>query len=184
MPRILIGLIGAPNSGRKIVGQHLVDSYGFARVRFGDAIDRMLRVLGADDEHLSGTGMHQPIYELGGRSFQYAKQALGYHFGRRMMSENLWVHPWRRAIEKVAGNIVVDDIRFNNEAEAVRAAGGVIVRVERPTKPGVINQTMRVMMQIRPDAVLFNSGTTDELIRMVDQELGQIFQPQSGVANG
>lgn len=175
-PRIIIGLIGAPNSGRKVVSDHLVSNFGFTRIRFGDTIDRMLRLLGANDDNLSGPGLHQPMPELGGKSFLFAKQALGYHFGRRMVSEGLWIPPWRKRLQATDGHVVCDDIRFPNEADAIRDAGGVLVRIDRPNKSPANTKSGRVMLQIKHDCVLVNSGTAEELIALVDKELGPLFR--------
>ncbi len=174
--KIIIGLVGLPHSGRRVVGARLVNRFGFTPVDFGDAIDRMLEVLGADKESLHGQKQRDPVPDLGGRSFQYAKQALGYHFGRRMISENVWIGPWRRRVAQTTGNMVVSDIRFPNEAEAVREAGGLIIRVDRPGRPALNNATSRILTQIRVDGVFINTGRDiTELVALVDKELAEVF---------
>jgi hypothetical protein len=57
-----------------------------------------------------------------------------------MVNTNLWVNLGRERLESlladVADNIirgiVIDDLRFDNEAELVRSLGGLVIQVERP----------------------------------------------------
>lgn len=54
---------------------------------------------------------------------------------RRAQAADYWTKAWQR---KVSGydlaqvHILVDDVRFSNELEAVRSLGGKIVKIERP----------------------------------------------------
>jgi hypothetical protein len=60
-------------------------------------------------------------------------QWLGTEFGRSI-DPGLWVNIWKAQaqVNLAVGNMVVcDDCRFDNEAEAVKALGGVIVQLRR-----------------------------------------------------
>lgn len=64
-------------------------------------------------------------------------QTLGTEWGRNTLGENIWVEIAKSAIQTSldAGNpVVVDDLRFPNEFEAMKAMGAKLVRVERPGK--------------------------------------------------
>jgi hypothetical protein len=70
-----------------------------------------------------------------GRSPRYAMQTLGTDWGRKLIGEGLWVSVTISAAQKArkAGHpVVIDDVRFPNEAEAITAAEGMMVRVFRP----------------------------------------------------
>lgn len=66
-------------------------------------------------------------------------QDLGYA-GRRVIDEWVWVEPVIREAhkliydEKVPG-VVITDVRFPNEVEAIQRSGGVVVKIERPDAP-------------------------------------------------
>jgi hypothetical protein len=125
MPRVIIGLCGHKQSGKSTAAE-VLERCGFHRMSFSAPIKRMLSVLGAgalEKEEID------PILEC--RSYRRAMQTLGTEWGRQMMGPNIWVNAWIRACPK-SENVVVDDVRFENEAQAIRDMGGIIVRVNRP----------------------------------------------------
>lgn len=67
-------------------------------------------------------------------------QMLGTEFGRELLGLDLWVNAWRRAVARhleealVDGaplRIVCDDVRFANEAAAIRKLGGRVALLQR-----------------------------------------------------
>lgn len=60
-------------------------------------------------------------------------QTLGTDCGRMYGGENFWVDKWYRNImnhiAKPNFNVLVDDVRFENEAEFIKSHGGIIVKV-------------------------------------------------------
>jgi hypothetical protein len=61
-------------------------------------------------------------------------QTLGTDWGRKLIDENLWVEAAFGIIgQDKEHNWVFDDVRFLNEYEAIRRAGGEVWKVVRPT---------------------------------------------------
>lgn len=60
-------------------------------------------------------------------------QFLGTEWGRSL-SSTLWIDLWKKEVTKVkclTNSIVVnDDLRFDNEAEAVKSLGGIIIKLQ------------------------------------------------------
>lgn len=50
---------------------------------------------------------------------------------RRRDNPNYWVNKWIDKAMLINRNIVVDDVRFNNEAEAVKVGSGILIRLNR-----------------------------------------------------
>lgn len=132
--RLIIGLSGLAGSGKSTAAAHLVHRHGFARVRFAGPLKAMMAALGLTHEQIEGSEKEVPCALLGGRTPRYAMQTIGTEWGRDLIAPDLWIRAWRAAVDAVpAGQpIVCDDVRFPNEADAIRAAGGFLVRVERP----------------------------------------------------
>lgn len=132
--RIIIAFTGLAGSGKSTAAMHLVEHRGFARVRFAGPLKAMMAALGCTPEEIDGDRKEVPCDLLGGRTPRHAMQTLGTEWGRDMIASDLWIRAWQAAVAKVpAGQpIVVDDCRFPNEADAVRAAGGALIRVVRP----------------------------------------------------
>lgn len=61
-------------------------------------------------------------------------QWLGTQWGRGTISETIWVDLWKARVKDIRLNfplsiVVCDDVRFDNEAETIRALGGFVVRI-------------------------------------------------------
>jgi hypothetical protein len=130
----VIGLMGPIGCGKTTTAQILVRSYGYKRLRVADGIKRMLMALGLTEAQVDGDLKEVPCALLGGRTPRFAQQTLGTEWGRRLIDEDLWV----RSLEYQCGlaladnkNVVIDDIRFPDEAAVVRRLGGSLYRVLR-----------------------------------------------------
>jgi hypothetical protein len=93
----------------------------------------MMRSLGLTDREIDGDHKELPCELLGGKTPRHAMQTIGTEWGRDLIDGDLWINAWKRSIEKLPPNvpIVCDDVRFANEAEAIHAMGGVVIRVVR-----------------------------------------------------
>lgn len=139
----------------------------------------------------------QPLYDI--QSYIYQRidrqvpepkdrkllQWLGTDWGRSI-TENLWVDIWQEEVEaSLASIITCDDLRFPNEAERVRALGGVIVRVIAPeetrkARAAALGMTISSHASEVPlpnelvDFELFNEGSPADLALLVKQLLKEI----------
>lgn len=132
--RTIIAFTGLAGAGKSTAAAHLVKRHGFHRIRFAGPLKAMMAALGCTPEQIDGSEKETPCDLLGGKTPRHAMQTLGTEWGRDLITSDLWIRAWQAAVAKVpAGTpIVIDDCRFPNEAEAVRAAGGILVRIDRP----------------------------------------------------
>lgn len=83
---------------------------------------------------------------------------------RRKDDDNYWTNRWLERAKFIEGNIAVDDVRFLNEAKAVKDMGGVIIRVVRPSGNDNDQHISEVEQeQIEADYEIINDGTLAEL---------------------
>lgn len=142
MPHI-IGLYSlAPQSGKTTLANGLA-GHGYKRRSFAGPLKGMLAAMLASageapatiDAMLYGDLKETPAPALAGRTPRHAMQTLGTEWGRECIGGSLWVDLAMRgaAADVHAGSSVVfDDMRFANEAAAVRDAGGMTVCIVRP----------------------------------------------------
>lgn len=86
---------------------------------------------------------------------------------RRAQDADYWTKAWGRKIERfnlAAVHVLVDDVRFMNELQVIRAYGGLIVKIERPGFDGANNHASETSLDAYQgwDRVLRNNGTLDE----------------------
>jgi len=138
----LIGLYARrPQCGKSTLAAAL-SGHGFVIVPFAGTIKRMLRLmlldLGLNElevEHALAGGKELPCPMLTSRTPRQLLQSLGTDWGRQMVDTSIWTRCWQQRVssylEQGAG-VVVDDVRFPEEAQLVEALGGVMVEVVRP----------------------------------------------------
>lgn len=133
-PRTIIAFTGLAGAGKSTAALHLVKSRGFERVRFAGPLKAMMAALGLNPIEIDGSAKELPCDLLGGKTPRWAMQTIGTEWGRNLIDSNLWIRAWRAAVDRLPAGapVVVDDCRFPNEAAAIVAAGGVLVRIERP----------------------------------------------------
>jgi hypothetical protein len=132
--RTIIAFTGLAGAGKSTAAAHLTKSRGFERVRFAGPLKAMMAALGCTPAEIDGDRKEQPCDLLGGKTPRWAMQTLGTEWGRQLIGDDLWIRAWRAAVDRLPAGVpvVVDDCRFPNEAEAIQAADGVLVKIERP----------------------------------------------------
>lgn len=162
---MIIGITGLMGSGKTTAAGRLIDVHGFTRHRMAGPLKAMLHCLGLDERHTDGGLKETPCDLLGGRTPRHAMQTLGTEWGRALIGSDLWVNAWRATLP--AGHVVVDDIRFANEADVVREAGGVVVRIDRPGLAAGGHESE--LLEFDTDHVILNDGPLAQLYHEIDR---------------
>ncbi len=136
--KTLIGFTGRAGSGKSTAASVLVEQYGFTRMSFAQPLRKMLREIGLTEEDLT-SGKSEPVDWLDGKTPRQLMQTLGTEWGRGMIHTNVWVTIAERKIAQLRADgvpgIVIDDVRFDNDADMIRRLGGVVIGVLRETGP-------------------------------------------------
>lgn len=173
---MIIGLSGYAQSGKDSVAGVLVERHGYRRIAFADklrdvalAVDPIVEAGNFGPWRLSGYVHH----------FGWDDAKVNYPEVRRILQAlgtavRDHVDPWawvKAALNDVDTDedVVISDVRFRNEAEAITARGGLMVRVRRPGV-GPVNghASEHDLDEWTFDYSLNNTGTLDELADVVD----------------
>jgi hypothetical protein len=187
----IIGLTGLAGSGKSVAAQHLMDDHGFERIKFAGTLKAMLmgyyRELGLSypeiNRRIEGDLKEVDDPYLGGRTPRHAMQSLGTEWGRDCMRRDFWIEAWRIRVLKSQTSVVVDDVRFDNEANTIRSMGGLIIQLE-PAEVRRNASDHKSESGIHPsliDATIKNDGTLQDLrvsvSKVVSPEFGTTFGP-------
>ena len=188
---MLIGLCGAAGAGKNAVAEILRDRRGFTGLSFAGPIYRAVAaVTGLSVEQLADrTQKERPIEGLG-KSPRELLQTLGTEWGRDMVRSDIWIVIAMRqaeAIRRLGGKVAVSDVRFQNEAEAIRAAGGVVWQVARPVAvlagAAVEHASEAGLPAELVDTVIDNSGSLDDLVETVEDAFSRLSAGTMAVAS-
>lgn len=181
-------LMGKARSGKDTVAARLVAEYGYQRVAFADPLKEM--ALSVDPLIPTTDGIHVRLSALvRDAGWEYAKdrhpevrrilQTVGQSI--RGYDLDYWVNVAMRGIAELTltnrGPVVVTDVRYPNEAEALRARGFTLVRVVRPNRPERLtpaedaarfHTSETALDDWNPDVLVFNGGSLAELTQRVD----------------
>ena len=132
---MIIGLAGAARAGKDTVAG-MLRRHGFTALGFADPLyDAMNAMFGWAREFIEAH-KEEPVGP-GGKSPRFLMQTLGTEWGRDMVTSTLWIDLWKQRASKIRRRIAVTNVRFENEALAIRDMGGIVVRVVRPAAPAV-----------------------------------------------
>ena len=92
---------------------------------------------------------------------------------RRAEDPDYWTKAWTAKAESfdlTAIHILIDDVRFMNELDTVRAENGLIVKIERPGFNGAGNHASETSLDAYADwnRVIVNDGTLADLQRQIN----------------
>jgi hypothetical protein len=175
MPKKVIGIYSpAPQSGKTFVATVLVHS-GYQPVSFAEPLKRMmvefLMSFGYDKDQavrLSWFDKAVVIQELNA-SCRYLLQTLGTQWGRELVGDDVWIRAWKARASKF-DCVIADDVRFINEAEAIKEMGGEMWKVVRPSAGHDWSHVSEGALDSWDgfDRILENNGTIKEFRAKID----------------
>lgn len=134
---IIIGLCGPKNAGKTTIANGLKNAIKNTTILpFAHPIKLMLAFgLGLPETAMTDPDLKERIIPVYKKTPRYLMQTLGTDWGRNMVDKNIWANAWKNAVLRGKygpGDVVIaDDVRFVEEAEAIKEMGGVIVRIVR-----------------------------------------------------
>jgi hypothetical protein len=192
---MIIGLSGYARSGKDEAAKVLVEQHGFTRIAFADKLRDFLYALNplvsnnlylkSDDIGWHLWGKNEPMrvrdvidyagwdgYKESpyGQEIRELLQRLGTEAGRQVLGENIWVDSAFIGLDPNK-NYVITDVRFPNEAEAVRERGGCLWRINRAGIGPANNHASELSLDDYQDfhQYLNNDGAVEEYHEKVNR---------------
>jgi dephospho-CoA kinase len=156
--RKIIAFTGLAGSGKTLASKWLADNRGYQVQSFAAPIKKMVSAVWPQCEEKSAS-----YEEFGGKTLRQAYQLLGTEWGRQLMWEDIWV---QKLIDSMASDIsyVIDDLRFTNEAKALKDAGAIIIEIQRKGSLKMGHASEQGIDSAYIDMVLTNDSTIQDLI--------------------
>lgn len=189
-PRALLGISGFAGSGKDTVADRLVDRWGFVKISFADRLREMALAI---DPIVTFKRNHwwnrktpfrysEALEEIGYNEakFKYPEvrdflQRLGTEAGRKLIDNNFWVN---MAMDEAAkhSRVVIPDMRFRNEAQAVLDKRGFTVQIKRPgVGPANSHISEHDLAEWKFDLTVHNDATIEVLHAEADDLVEGLF---------
>lgn len=130
---MLLGIHGKAMAGKDTLAGFFCDYHGFLKYSFASPIKEACRVMfGWNDRHLYGD-LKEVVDPRFGFSPRQAMQTLGTDWGRNILVDDIWIRCAQKFIDSNE-NVVIADVRFDNEAEFILKNNGKLIHIIRPSQ--------------------------------------------------
>lgn len=177
---MIIGLTGKKQSGKSTVASYLEQEHVFLPMAFATPLKTALVVMfGWSERHMEGD-LKEVIDPLTGVTPRHAMQTLGTEWGRNLIHPDIWLRLMEHNIKANPNtDIVITDVRFENEATLIRNLGGVIVHVSRESEHVDLHQSEAgIKIDEARDYIVRNDKDIPALYQYVDVILELIKEEQ------
>jgi hypothetical protein len=158
---VIIGFSGYARSGKDTAGFILATQHRYELAAFADRLKMLALILSPEvgsafiNAGSWGEAKKEPFVR------EYL-QMLGTAV-RSSLGEDAWVHALFSGLD-LARDYAITDVRFLSEARAVREAGGLIVRINRPGVKAVNDHISEHQMDDYDfDVIINNDGSVEDL---------------------
>lgn len=145
---MILGICGLINSGKDTAADYLVNFHGFRRDSFAATLkDAVAAIFGWDRSLLEGRTKSAREWreqvdpwwsnKLGMPDLtpRLILQLWGTEVCREGFHNDIWIASLENKLKKTTDNVVISDCRFSNEIDAIRNAGGRVIRIVRGPEP-------------------------------------------------
>jgi len=129
---MLIGFTGKAGVGKTTIAKKLQDYKGFLVKSFANPLKESLVTLtGLPMCHFTDSFLKEQSTEFG-KTPRELMQLYGTEFVRNMICEHFWVIRMRQELNSIGRvDVVIDDVRFEDEAQLIRERGGYLIHLKR-----------------------------------------------------
>ena len=145
---MIIGVCGFIGSGKDTVADYLVNLHHFRRESFANTLkDAVSAVFGWDRTMLEGRTKQAREWReqvdpwwaerlgIPHLTPRWILQNWGTEVCRKNFHDDIWIASLENKLRASRDDVVISDCRFPNEIKAIKAAGGIVVRVVRGAEP-------------------------------------------------
>jgi dephospho-CoA kinase len=166
---ILIGLTGKAGSGKSISANFLKRVFDMKEYVMADPLKKIGMIIGFSENEMYGTQEQKleinTFWGISGRQFM---QKFGTEICRDLVPEiipqmsKIWIKLLEKFLsENTDKNLIVSDVRFIDEVEAIRNNGGKIIEIVRPPIPH--DEHLSENLKFNADFTVVNDGKIEEL---------------------
>jgi len=185
---MIIGVIGKKRSGKDTTGDYLINNKGYMKYSFAAPLKKAaMEIFGFTDDQVNGdlkevidprwgVTPRNILQVMGTELFQFDIQKYIPEF--KNIGREIWVKRFKLwyTENEIKDNIVITDVRFQHEVDAIINLGGVVWKIERPSLSFIDEHPSEKEMDLITgyNTVIINDGTLDDLYDKIKYEYAKI----------
>lgn len=174
----LVGIIGKKGSGKTECANVLIQNYGFQKVSFADKLKQVVSDLfDIPINCLYDPNLKETYDHRWGKTYREIMQLFGTEVGRCIYND-IWIyHTEKRILQNSDDKIVIDDVRFKNEANLIKRQNGLLLKIIRPSvsQEQSLHASEVEQDEIKEDILLVNNSTKEDLYKNLDEIFHKFF---------
>lgn len=133
---VIIGIIGNKQVGKDTFADLLCKHYNYKKYSFADPLKRTCKELyDLTDDQLTDPILKETLDDRWNKTPRQILQFIGTDIVRNYIGEDFWINRFNNwLLGETSKRIVVPDIRFKNELEAVIKKNAIVIKIERCNK--------------------------------------------------
>lgn len=174
---MIVGITGKIGSGKSTLS-NIFQNYGFEEYAFAKPLKDIARIFGFDEESLYGSQEDkEKIHPYWGISSRRFLEKIGTELFREGLKEvlpdmrgsnSIWVELFKKNVG-YDRNIVLSDVRYKDEEDAIRSMGGIIIKTIRNCDYTSTHKSNNV--EIKYDYIIDNNKMTIEDVEKFVEKL-------------
>lgn len=145
---MIVGFVGFIGSGKDTAADYLCNFHGFRRDSFANTLkDAVATIFGWDRTLLEGRTSESREWReqvdtwwaerlgISNLTPRWVLQYWGTDVLRAGFHDDIWIASLENKMRKTKDNIVISDVRFPNEIEAIHKSDGLVIRIKRGPEP-------------------------------------------------
>lgn len=168
-------MLGQKMSGKDTCGDYLVKNYNFTKKSLAQPLKEACKSIFQLTDEQVYINKEIPDPRWNGVTPRKLLQIVGTNLMRndlikyipelKDMDNTIWIHNFNLWYENNKDkNVVIADIRFQDEAKMIKDNGGILIRINRG-EPNLLDlhQSEQELLNIEVDYIIENNGTLDDL---------------------
>ena len=174
---LIIGFTGLKQTGKDTAVAILRKEYGYSEVQSYAFAEPIYKMLGTLLEGLPVLGSEEvdknAVIKPYNVTLRHMLQTLGTEWGRECIHPDMWTLRGEEVVKATTKYVpylsifVFSDVRFDNEAEMIKANGGHIIRIRRPSivpKARTLKGRLTQIFSSKEDNHASESGVSERLV--------------------
>lgn len=165
---MIIGIMGQKFNGKDTIADYICKTYHFKKLAFATVLKSVCTLI----YNLSHTQLNSNDKETVDLRYNKSPRQIMQDIGQKLkeLDPDIWINHLNEERKKTSKNIVISDVRFQNEVDYINKNGGIIIKVINPrifSNDTNISET-ELLSNINYNVLVINDSSKQELYYKLD----------------